>query len=142
MRHRKSGRKLNRNSSHRKAMFRNMTTSLIEHELIKTTVPKAKELRRVAEPLITRGKTDSVANRRIAFSRIRDKDAVAKLFNELGPRFANRPGGYVRILKCGLRPGDKAPMAYVELMDRPASDEADDAIELNDAAPVAADEKA
>lgn len=142
MRHRKSGRKLNRNSSHRKAMFRNMTTSLIEHELIKTTVPKAKELRRVAEPLITRGKTDSVANRRIAFSRIRDKDAVAKLFNELGPRFANRPGGYVRILKCGLRPGDKAPMAYVELMDRPASDEAPDAIELDDAAPVAAEEKA
>lgn len=142
MRHRKSGRKLNRNSSHRKAMFRNMTASLIEHELIKTTVPKAKELRKVAEPLITRAKTDSVANRRIAFSRIRDKDAVAKLFNELGPRFTERPGGYVRILKCGLRPGDKAPMAYVELMDRPAELLEDDAPVIDDAAPVAADEKA
>ena len=119
MRHRHSGRQLNRNSSHRKAMFRNMTASLVEHELIKTTLPKAKELRRVAEPLITLAKKDSVANRRLAFSRLRDKDSVSKLFNELGPRFETRPGGYVRILKCGFRSGDKAPMAYVELVDRP-----------------------
>lgn len=119
MRHRHSGRQLNRNSSHRKAMFRNMTASLVEHELIKTTLPKAKELRRVAEPLITLAKQDSVANRRLAFSRLRDKEAVGKLFSELGPRYDARPGGYIRILKCGLRTGDKAPMAYVELVDRP-----------------------
>ncbi len=121
MRHQKSGRKLNRTSSHREAMFRNMAASLIKHELIKTTLPKAKELRRVAEPLITLGKTDGVANRRLAFSRLRDKQAVGKLFVELGPRFASRPGGYLRILKCGFRDGDNAPMAYVELMDRPAA---------------------
>ncbi|MCG8072062.1 MAG: 50S ribosomal protein L17 [Candidatus Thiodiazotropha taylori] len=119
MRHRKSGRQLNRNSSHRNAMFRNMAVSLINHELIKTTVPKAKELRRVAEPLITMSKTDNVAKRRLAFSRLRDKSAVGKLFAELGPRYQSRPGGYVRILKCGYRSGDKAPMAYVELVDRP-----------------------
>lgn len=142
MRHRKSGRQLNRNSSHRKAMFRNMTASLIEHELIKTTLPKAKELRRVAEPLITRAKTDSVANRRIAFSRIRDKDAVAKLFAELGPRYTERPGGYIRILKCGLRPGDKAPMAYVELVDRPAPIANEDAPEVDESTPVAGEEQA
>lgn len=118
MRHRQSGRKLNRNSSHRKAMFRNMTVSLMHHEMIRTTLPKAKELRRVAEPLITIAKTDSVAKRRLAFSRLRDRDAVTKLFNELGPRYKNRPGGYLRILKCGFRPGDKAPMAIVELLDR------------------------
>ncbi|MGH1472459.1 MAG: 50S ribosomal protein L17 [Cellvibrionaceae bacterium] len=118
MRHRQSGRQLNRNSSHRKAMFRNMTTSLLEHELIKTTLPKAKELRMYAEPLITLAKKDSVANRRLAFSRLRSKAAVGKLFSDLGPRYENRPGGYLRILKCGLRTGDKAPMAYVELVDR------------------------
>jgi len=122
MRHRHSGRQLNRNSSHRKAMFRNMTASLVEHELIRTTLPKAKELRRYAEPIITLAKTDSVANRRLAFSRTRDKKAVGKLFNELGPRYQERPGGYVRILKCGYRAGDKAPMAYVELVDRPEVD--------------------
>jgi len=119
MRHRKSGRQLNRNSSHRQAMFRNMAVSLIEHELIKTTLPKAKELRRVAEPLITLAKTDSVANRRLAFSRTRDRAAVGKLFDELGPRYQDRPGGYTRILKCGFRAGDAAPMAFVELVDRP-----------------------
>ena len=119
MRHRKSGRKFNRNSSHRKAMFRNMTASLVEHELIKTTLPKAKELRTVAEPLITLAKKDSVANRRLAFARLRSNEAVAKLFNELGPRYESRPGGYIRILKCGLRAGDSAPMAFVELVDRP-----------------------
>lgn len=119
MRHRKSGRQLNRNSSHRTAMFRNMAVSLMEHEIIKTTLPKAKELRRVAEPLITMAKVDSVAKRRLAFSRLRDRDTVTKLFNELGPRYKERPGGYVRILKCGVRTGDKAPMAYVELVDRP-----------------------
>lgn len=119
MRHRKSGRKLNRTSSHRHAMFRNMTCSLVEHELIKTTLPKAKELRRVAEPLITLAKQDSVANRRLAFNRLRDKSTVGKLFSELGPRFVERPGGYIRILKCGYRQGDQAPMAYVELVDRP-----------------------
>jgi large subunit ribosomal protein L17 len=119
MRHQKSGRKLNRNSSHRQAMFRNMAASLIKHELIRTTLPKAKELRRVAEPLITMAKVDGVANRRLAFARLRDKQAVGKLFVELGPRFVNRPGGYLRILKCGFRSGDNAPMAYVELMDRP-----------------------
>jgi len=119
MRHRKAGRKLNRNSSHRRAMFRNMTASLIEHEMIKTTLPKAKELRRVAEPLITLAKEDSVARRRTAFDRLRDKAAVGKLFSEIAPRYASRPGGYLRILKCGFRAGDNAPMAYVELVDRP-----------------------
>jgi large subunit ribosomal protein L17 len=123
MRHQKSGRKLNRNSAHRKAMFQNMANSLFEHEIIKTTVPKAKELRRVAEPLITLAKEDSVANRRLAFNRLRDRDAVTKLFNQLGPRYADRPGGYLRVLKCGYRAGDKAPMAYVELVDRPRNDE-------------------
>ena len=125
MRHQKSGRKLNRNSSHRKAMFKNMTASLIEHELIRTTLPKAKELRRVAEPLITLAKKDTVANRRLAFARIRNNAAVAKLFAELGPRYQERPGGYLRILKCGNRPGDNAPMAYVELVDRPVVEEDD-----------------
>jgi large subunit ribosomal protein L17 len=119
MRHRNSGRQLNRNSSHRKAMFKNMAVSLFDNEVIRTTVPKAKELRRVAEPLITLAKEDSVANRRLAFSRLRDKAAVGKLFADLGPRYKERPGGYMRILKCGYRPGDKAPMAYVELVDRP-----------------------
>ena len=119
MRHRKSGRKLNRTSSHRKAMFKNMAASLFEHELIKTTVPKAKELRSVAEKLITLGKVDSVANRRLAFSRLRNKEIVNKLFTELGPRYQERPGGYLRILKCGFRSGDNAPMAFVELVDRP-----------------------
>jgi large subunit ribosomal protein L17 len=119
MRHRNSGRQLNRNSSHRKAMFQNMANSLFDHEVIRTTLPKAKELRRVAEPLITLAKEDSVANRRLAFSRLRDKAAVGKLFADLGPRYKERPGGYMRILKCGYRPGDKAPMAYVELVDRP-----------------------
>jgi large subunit ribosomal protein L17 len=119
MRHLKSGRKLNRTSSHREAMFRNMTASLIKHELIRTTLPKAKELRRVAEPLITLGKIDGVANRRLAFARLRDKQAVGKLFVEIGPRYRARPGGYLRILKCGFRDGDNAPMAYVELVDRP-----------------------
>lgn len=123
MRHQKSGRKLNRNSSHRKAMFRNMANSLFEHEIIKTTVPKAKELRRVAEPLITLAKSDSVANRRLAFDRLRDKGSVGKLFTELGPRFVERPGGYLRIMKCGYRSGDKAPMAYVELIGRPRTDD-------------------
>ncbi len=123
MRHRKSGRHLNRTSAHRKAMFKNMAVSLIEHEVIKTTLPKAKELRRVAEPLITLAKNDSVANRRLAFSRTRSDSAVGKLFNELGPRYANRPGGYIRILKCGYRAGDAAPMAYVELIDRPVAAE-------------------
>ena len=122
MRHRKSGRHLNRTSSHRKAMFKNMTASLVEHEIIKTTLPKAKELRRVAEPLITLAKSDSVANRRLAFDRLRDKATVGKLFGEIGPRYAERPGGYTRILKCGLRAGDKAPMAYIELVDRPLPD--------------------
>jgi large subunit ribosomal protein L17 len=124
MRHQKSGRKFNRDSSHRQAMFRNMAASLIKHELIRTTLPKAKELRRVAEPLITLAKTDGVANRRLAFARLRDKQAVGKLFVELGPRFVSRPGGYLRILKCGFRSGDNAPMAYVELMDRPQAEEA------------------
>lgn len=119
MRHMKSGRKLNRTSSHREAMFKNMASSLFKHELIRTTLPKAKELRRVAEPLITLAKTDGVANRRLAFSRLRDKQAVGKLFVELGPRYRERPGGYLRILKCGFRPGDNAPMAYVELVGRP-----------------------
>ncbi|AFI86580.1 50S ribosomal protein L17 [Aggregatibacter actinomycetemcomitans] len=119
MRHRKSGRQLNRNSSHRQAMFRNMASSLIDHEIIKTTLPKAKELRRVVEPLVTLAKVDSVANRRLAFARTRNTETVAKLFNELGPRFAQRAGGYTRILKCGFRAGDNAPMAYIELVDRP-----------------------
>ena len=118
MRHRESGRKLNRNSSHRKAMFRNMAVSLIEHEMIRTTLPKAKELRRFAEPLITMAKIDNVAKRRLAFSRLRDRNIVTKLFNELGPRYKERPGGYLRILKCGFRAGDKAAMAIVELVDR------------------------
>ncbi|HHH35482.1 MAG TPA: 50S ribosomal protein L17 [Gammaproteobacteria bacterium] len=125
MRHRHSGRKLNRTSSHRQAMFRNMAASLVRHEVIRTTLPKAKELRRVVEPLITMAKDDSVAKRRLAFSRVRDKEAVAKLFNELGPRYRERPGGYLRILKCGFRPGDAAPMAYVELVDRPVPEEAE-----------------
>ncbi len=126
MRHRKSGRHLNRTSSHRQAMFRNMAVSLMEHEVIKTTVPKAKELRRVVEPLITLAKEDSVANRRLAFSRTRSKAIVGKLFSELGPRYEERPGGYTRILKCGFRAGDSAPMAYVELVDRPIVEEVDD----------------
>lgn len=126
MRHRNSGRQLNRNSSHRKAMFRNMAASLFDHEIIRTTVPKAKELRRVAEPLITLAKEDSVANRRLAFDRIRDKEMVGKLFNDLGPRYKERPGGYLRILKCGYRAGDKAPMAYVELVNRPGAPDGDE----------------
>jgi len=120
MRHRKSGRRLNRDSSHRHALFRNLANALFHHELIKTTLPKAKELRRVAEPLITLSKSDSVAKRRLAFARLRDPAMVAKLFVELGPRYKERPGGYLRILKCGFRAGDAAPMAYVELVDRPA----------------------
>ena len=124
MRHRKSGRQLNRNSSHRKAMFSNMANSLFDHEIIKTTLPKAKELRRVAEPLITMAKADSVANRRLAFSRLRDKAMVGKLFSELGPRYKDRPGGYTRIMKCGFRSGDAAPMAYIELVDRATEAEA------------------
>jgi len=120
MRHQNSGRKLNRNSSHRKAMFKNMAVSLFEHEIIRTTLPKAKELRRKVEPLITMAKGDDLAKRRLAFSRLRDKAAVTKLFTELGPRYKERPGGYTRILKCGYRAGDKAPMAIIELVDRPA----------------------
>ncbi|WOH36977.1 50S ribosomal protein L17 [Thalassotalea fonticola] len=123
MRHRKSGRQLNRNSSHRQAMFRNMASSLVKHGVIKTTVAKAKELRRVVEPLITLAKTDSVANRRLAFARTRDQEVVGLLFTDLGPRYQERPGGYTRILKCGFRTGDKAPMAYIELVDRPATEE-------------------
>ena len=126
MRHRNSGRQLNRNSSHRKAMFKNMAASLFEHELIRTTVPKAKELRRTAEPLITLAKSDSVAKRRLAFARLRDSGAVNKLFTEIGPRYQDRPGGYIRILKNGFRPGDSAPMAIVELVDRPESDGGED----------------
>ena len=130
MRHRHSGRQLGRNSSHRKAMFKNMAVSLLRHEIIRTTLPKAKELRRVVEPLITRGKQDSVANRRIIFARTRDSEVTAKLFTEIGPRYQDRPGGYVRILKCGFRKGDRAPMAYVELVDRPIiEDEDEDDIE-------------
>jgi large subunit ribosomal protein L17 len=121
MRHRNSGRQLSRNSSHRKAMLRNMAASLLKHEVIRTTVPKAKELRRVAEPLITLAKNDNVAKRRLAFSRLRDRDTVTKLFNELGPRYKERAGGYLRILKCGYRSGDNAPMAIVELVDRPTT---------------------
>ena len=119
MRHRNSNRKLNRTSSHRQAMFRNMATSLLRHEIIKTTLPKAKELRGIAEPLITLGKNATLANRRLAFSRLRDRDVVGKLFAELGPRYLARNGGYLRILKCGFRNGDNAPMALVELVDRP-----------------------
>ena len=132
MRHRHSGRQLNRNSSHRKAMFRNMTVSLFEHELIKTTVAKAKELRGYAEPLITLAKKDSVANRRLAFDRTRSKEAVGKLFTELGPRYQERPGGYIRILKCGYRAGDKAPMAFVELVDRPVAEVHEEVAEMED----------
>ncbi|MDJ0656169.1 MAG: 50S ribosomal protein L17 [Xanthomonadales bacterium] len=126
MRHQKSGRKLNRNSSHRKAMFQNMAVSLFKHELIRTTLPKAKELRRVAEPLITLAKNDGVAQRRLAFSRLRDKEVVGKLFAELGPRYRERPGGYTRIMKCGFRPGDNAPMAYIELVGRPREESEDE----------------
>ena len=129
MRHRQSGRQLNRNSSHRKAMFRNMASSLVKHGLIKTTVAKAKELRMVVEPLITLAKTDSVANRRLAFARTQDKEVVGILFNELGARYQERPGGYTRILKCGFRTGDKAPMAYVELVDRPVVEETAEVVE-------------
>ncbi len=123
MRHRNIGRQLSRDAEHRNLMLRNMTNSLFKHEVIRTTLPKAKELRRIAEPLITLAKADSVANRRLAFARTRDKDVVGKLFTDLGPRFASRPGGYIRILKCGFRPGDNAPMAYVELVDRPVAAE-------------------
>jgi large subunit ribosomal protein L17 len=126
MRHRKAGRHLNRTSAHREAMFRNMANSLFRHELIKTTVPKAKELRRVAEPLITLAKSDSVHKRRLAFARLRDKEVVGKLFVELGPRYQERPGGYLRILKCGYRTSDAAPMAYVELVDRPVPEAVDE----------------
>ena len=131
MRHRKSGRHFSRTSAHRQAMFRNMAASLFEHELIKTTLPKAKELRSVAEPLITLAKKDSVANRRVAFNRTRNKAIVGKLFTELGPRYAERPGGYIRILKCGFRAGDNAPMAYVELVDRPLPEGEDDLDDLD-----------
>ena len=129
MRHRKSGRHLSRTSSHRNAMFRNMAASLFQHEMIKTTLPKAKELRRVAEPLITLAKTDGVSRRRLAFDRLRDAAAVGKLFQELGPRYQEREGGYLRILKCGYRPGDKAPMAFVELVDRPLPELEEDELE-------------
>ena len=133
MRHRNGLRKLNRTSSHRQAMFRNMANSLLRHEAIKTTLPKAKELRRVVEPMITLGKKPSLANRRLAFDRLRDRDMVVKLFDELGPRFSSRNGGYLRILKCGFRDGDNAPMAYVELLDRPDVE----AVEVEDVAEVA-----
>ena len=129
MRHRNGLRKLNRTSEHRAAMLRNMAVSLLQHEAIKTTLPKAKELRRVVEPLITLAKEPTLANRRLAFNRLRDRDIVSKLFNELGPRFATRPGGYTRILKMGFRVGDNAPMAYVELVDRPEATEGDAAAE-------------
>lgn len=129
MRHRQSGRQLNRNSSHRKAMFRNMASSLVKHGVIKTTVAKAKELRMVIEPLITLAKTDSVANRRLAFARTQDKEVVGILFSELGARYQERPGGYTRILKCGFRTGDKAPMAYIELVDRPVVEDAPEVVE-------------
>ncbi len=132
MRHRKSGRHLNRTSTHRQAMFRNMSCSLLRHELIKTTVPKAKELRRVVEPLITLARHDSVANRRLAFSRLRDRDMVTKLFSEIGPRYGTRPGGYTRILKCGFRAGDTAPMAFIELVDRPILEEDEELAEAAD----------
>tara|TARA_B100002049_G_C15885480_1_gene293509 strand:+ start:98 stop:499 length:402 start_codon:yes stop_codon:yes gene_type:complete len=129
MRHKKSGRKLGRTSSHRKAMFRNMATSLLLHETIKTTLPKAKELRRIVEPLITLARKDDISNRRLAFSRLRDKVIVGKLFNDLGPHFKERPGGYLRILKIGQRSGDSAPMAIVQLIDRQFSDDGNDAPE-------------
>ena len=129
MRHRKSGRQLNRNSSHRQAMFRNMAVSLLEHEVIKTTLPKAKELRRVVEPLITLAKSDSVANRRLAFARTRDKAVVGKLFTDLGKRYEDRPGGYTRILKCGFRAGDNAPMCYIELVNRPEVEQEEESSE-------------
>ncbi len=132
MRHRKAGRQLNRNSSHRQAMFKNMAGSLVKHELIKTTLPKAKELRRVIEPLITLAKQDSVANRRLTMARTGDKEVVGKLFNELGPRYVARPGGYSRILKCGFRTGDKAPMAYVELVDRPVVESTEEVVEITE----------
>ena len=131
MRHRNGLRKLNRTSSHRLAMLRNMTVSLLRHEAIKTTLPKAKELRRVVEPMITLGKTPTLANKRLAFDRLRDRDIVVKLFAEIGPRYATRPGGYLRILKCGFRVGDNAPMAFVELVDRP---EPTEAVEVDEAA--------
>jgi len=139
MRHRKSGKQLNRNASHRKAMFKNMTCSLVEHEVIKTTVPKAKELRRFAEPLITLAKEDSVANRRLAFARVGSKAAVGKLFSDLGPRFQDRPGGYTRILKAGFRAGDAAPMAYIELVDRVISED-EDLDEMEEAADETTDD--
>ncbi|MAY69462.1 MAG: 50S ribosomal protein L17 [SAR92 clade bacterium] len=129
MRHRYSGRKLNKTGTHKRAMFRNMTASLVEHELIKTTLPKAKELRSFAEPFITLAKEDSVANRRLAFDRLRNKAAVGKLFSDLGPRYQERPGGYMRILKCGYRTGDKAPMAYVELVGREITEVEEDVLE-------------
>ena len=128
MRHRKTGRQLNRNSTHRSAMFQNMTVSLLRHEIIKTTLPKAKELRRIAEPFITMAKTDSVHKRRMAFNRLRDRDMVTKLFNDLGPHYKERPGGYLRILKAGFRTGDKAPMAYIEMVDRPQTDAGEDLV--------------
>lgn len=131
MRHRHSGRQLGRNSSHRKAMFQNMANSLFQHEIIKTTLPKAKELRRVAEPLITLAKEDNVAKRRLAFARLGNKSTVGKLFAELAPRYKDRPGGYLRIMKCGFRAGDAAPMAYVELVDRPEPS-TDDAVEVTE----------
>jgi len=134
MRHRQSGRQLNRNSSHRKAMFRNMASSLVKHGVIKTTVAKAKELRMVVEPLITLAKTDSVANRRLAFARTQDKEVVGILFSELGARYQERPGGYTRILKCGFRTGDKAPMAYIELVDRPVVEDAPEVVEESEEA--------
>ncbi len=134
MRHRQSGRQLNRNSSHRKAMFKNMACSLFRHEIIRTTLPKAKELRGVAEPLITRAKTDSLANRRVVFDRIRDKEMVGKLFTEIAPRYTERPGGYIRILKCGYRVGDNAPMAFVELVDRPQDPQEEDVEDGEEAA--------
>jgi len=131
MRHRKSGRQLNRNSSHRKAMFSNMASSLVNHEIIKTTVVKAKELRRVVEPLITLTKNDNLSNRRLAFDRVRDRHVVQKLFEELGPLFKNRPGGYTRILKCGNRAGDQAPMAYIELVEKTSGFSKSDESEVN-----------
>ena len=123
MRHAKSGRKFNMNSSHRKALFRSLMISLFQNEIIKTTLPKAKEIRRFAEPLITLSKSDTLASKRLAFNRLRNRDVVVKLFNVLGPRYANRPGGYLRVLKCGFRPGDFAPMAIIELVDRPSTGE-------------------
>ena len=142
MRHHKAGKQLGRNSSHRQAMFRNMSVSLIQHEQIKTTVPKAKELRRVLEPLITLGKEPTVANRRLAFSRLRDKAAVGKLFDDLGERFADRPGGYLRILKCANRTGDNAPMAYVQLVEMRVEADSESTDEVEDATVVADSEAA